>query len=76
MLTPKKSSRSTGVVRAPVLSKLGVLYTEELALESETAKEHIPVDNQIDYTKNPFGQRVLECLTVSPLIFSLHLFVN
>ena len=76
MLTPKKSNRSTGVVRAPVLSKLGVLYTEELALESETAKEHIPVDNQIDYTKNPFGQRVLECITVSPIIFLLHLFVN
>ena len=58
------------MVRAPVLSKLGVLYTEELALESETAKEHIPVDNQADYTKNPFGQRVLECITVSTYSFS------
>ena len=41
-----------------------------MALESETAKEHIPADNQADYTKNPFGQRVLECITVSTYSFS------
>ena len=61
---------SSGVVRAPVLSKLGVLHTEGLAFESETAKEHAPVSNQTDYGKNPYGERILECINVSFNCFS------
>ena len=68
--TARRSSSSGGVVRAPVLSKLGVLHTEGLAFESETAKEHAPESNQSDFTKNPYGERILQCINVSCLFQS------
>ena len=51
--------------RAPNVSKLGVLHIEPMAVESETAKEHLPERNQTDYSKNKWAQRILEKMNVS-----------
>ena len=59
------TSSSSAAIRAPVLSKLGVLYTEKLAFESETAFEHTAGENQTDYRKG---------LTASATVFSNSVF--
>ena len=51
--------------RAPNVSKLGVLHIEPMAVESETAKEHLPERNQTDYSKNKWAHRILEKMNVS-----------
>ena len=51
--------------RAPNVSKLGVLHIEPMAIESETAKEHLPEKNQTDYTKNKWAHRILDKINVS-----------
>jgi len=45
--------------RKPLLSKLGSLETEQIAFESETANEHLPVKGQTDFDKNPWADRIL-----------------
>ena len=58
------TTQSDGNIRTPVLAKLGVLHTERLAFQSQTAEEHLPEPNQTDFKKNRFSERIRECINV------------